>query len=175
VSDKLEPSLDEIEEMVSTSREAFALVGEFFCHWGWLEQAIDRSIGNMLGADLLATFILSQNITFSAKIDVLASAGNMFGEQESDAENKKFQKALERIGELSRSQRNVYAHSPFLPLKNGGVKFLRLRAKKALKFAIVELSRKELRTLAREIHGLIKVVEEFSAAVAAKRATGAVP
>jgi hypothetical protein len=168
------PTAEETQHAVEKFREGCALVGEFFCHWSWLEHAMDQAIAKMVGADFLGSFILGQNINTSSKIDILASAASMYGEHQGEQENKAFHKALVRIGELARSHRNVFAHTPFKPTRSG-VGFIRSRAKKTLKIEVIKFTRSDLRPLVKEIQSLSEVVTKFADGVAARRATGDIP
>ena len=116
--------------------EACRLVGRFLMHFAIMEQALDSAIGKLLGLHDPAIDIVSANIQFSKKIDVLF-ASEKFLAAIPAKERKTFLKDTgSGIMELNNNQsmkkqkpiinRVMAAHCPFEPSADGGVSFRRV-------------------------------------------------
>jgi hypothetical protein len=50
-----------------------ALVGQFLRHWADLENQIDRGIGGALGLTTLQRYVITKNLSFTYKLNVLGA------------------------------------------------------------------------------------------------------
>jgi len=106
---------------------ACLLVGRFIHHWGFLENALNRSISEFLGSERLISLIVLANIQARDKINALKTLLNTFGP--TDDARTKSAAIMSKIGNLN-GDRNLIAHTMFWAAKEkGAVEFAVTKAK----------------------------------------------
>jgi hypothetical protein len=111
---------------------AAALVGTYLKHFALMEYQIDDTIAKILKLTDAQQFLLSPNITFHSKINVL---GCLLDLSDLAKENKdKYAKVMGQMRGYS-GERNVIAHSVFFKSDtSNGVEFITADARGKLKF-----------------------------------------
>jgi hypothetical protein len=156
--------------------QAQLLVGRFLYYWAFLEAEINTSLGKALGLTSAETFIVTRNMAFQSKVNVLKTFINFQG-------NSKWgialTKALSEAAGLAESARNIIAHEPFGVSDDGqAVEFIRIVARGELKFpeiiwtpAKFNDAYEQMEVLGRTLADNIPNVELLRAAVAANLRT----
>lgn len=145
---------------------AYRLVGRFMFHWALLENSLNDGIEKLFGMDSLEATIVTANIQFRSKIHVLKA----FIDLKCDT-NKWRELALtdlERIGTVNDQWRNTIAHVAFGP-SEGGVKFLKIRARGKLNFVSPVWTETDFDNMRTEIIALTQRVDEIVKALIPKK------
>ena len=144
---------------------AFRQVGKFLYHFSLLEQEIDDGIGKLLGIGAGAVDIVTANMDFSRKVNVLRSAEGFKAAIPDSAREKKLKETFKAILALN-DDRKIVAHCSFSYGKeSGAVVFRRAVASKELKVENIEWDDKKFQesfTKADEVRASVhQLIEEM--------------
>jgi hypothetical protein len=113
---------------VAQPMRAYALVGSYLQSWGFMEGQLNSAIGNVLGLSLIPEAIVSRNVQFRDKLNIIKTALGLQGHF-TDEERKRYLKLIKTISDRS-ADRNLIAHEWFCADSDGdGVKFSIVKAK----------------------------------------------
>jgi hypothetical protein len=124
---------------------AFRQVGEFLYHFSLLEQEIDDGIGKLLGIGAGAVDIVTANMDFGRKVNVLRSAEDFKAAMPDTEREKKLKDTFSDIMALN-DERKIVAHCSFSYVKQPGtVVFRRAVAAKELRVENIEWDDKKFK------------------------------
>jgi len=137
-----------------------ALSGYFLQYWSVLESNINNAIERGLDLTMLQGAVLTKNIQFRDKINILKTLVDLRG-----VEVDRLQSALESASKMS-THRNMIAHDMFVPDDDGdGVRFVVIRARGKLSFPETRWSIADFMKKYIEIAQLTSRAEEISAVI----------
>ena len=110
--------------------QTYTLVGEFMASFAYLESELNRSVERLLGLGTLEGSIVTANIMFGAKANILLVAAQVKSAQ-GVAWTEAAVRDIEKVAKMG-TQRNIIAHNMFGPDPNGRVRFLMTKAKNKL-------------------------------------------
>ena len=135
-------------EETEKQNHAYMLVGRFMSHWSHLESAVNDSVGALLKMGTVEATVATANMQFSSKLHIIKT---MIDHQcGKTAWGKAALTDIRRVGTLSNEWRNMVAHVPFVPHKDG-VRFLIIRAKGKLLFPNGQKSEDDFIQVGKEI------------------------
>jgi hypothetical protein len=79
-----------------TPDEHMGLVGIIALHWEWVEFQLERAIADTMGHELSHIALLTNNISFGNKCDLILTYARVFEEAEPEIW-KRFTKSIERL------------------------------------------------------------------------------
>jgi hypothetical protein len=123
-----------IADQVSSACE---MVGRFLYHFSRIELGLDEAIAKLFKLEPGAAEILTANVDFSRKVNLLVTMVELQAPDMAKGWNDQAQKLLSAIRGLNDPHRQTIAHSRFEPEGSDAVRFIRVVAKG-------KLSRKEL-------------------------------
>jgi hypothetical protein len=134
----------------TSSDEAFQTacqqVGEFLYHFSLLEREIDDGIGKLMGIGAGAVDIVTANIDFARKVNVLRSAEVFTADMPDKTRSKFLKDTFSAIMSLN-EKRKIVAHCMFSPGKQSAVVFRRAVASSRLQVEDVEWSDPQFRSV----------------------------
>ena len=138
-----------------------ALVGAYMGYYAAMECEINDMIQEcfkLSGADAL---IICTNLNYHSKIKILKTLNDTYSGNE-DA-RKIVERNLTKVGDLSKD-RNMIAHTPFVPSKKtgGGITLLRTSASKKINIAPIEWSIKDIEKKCSKLFQAAKFIRELS-------------
>lgn len=142
-------------ESLSPHLRTVALVGQFLQQWAAIELGMQNVIGEALEIKSISLSILSANIRFRDKANILRTLIDV-SDHVFDADKKEhFKKVIRELAEYS-ATRNMIAHDPFLATEDGlGTEFITVKAKG-------NFARPEIIWKAREFREAVKKLRQFS-------------
>ena len=115
-------------------------VGQFLYHFSLLERELDNGIGKLLGIETGAVDIVTANIDFARKVNILFSAEDYKAEMPDKIRKKLLKETFKAIMCLN-DKRKIVAHCPFSPgEQQSEVIFRRATASKRLQVEDVKWS-----------------------------------
>jgi|NGEPerStandDraft_6_1074524.scaffolds.fasta_scaffold203027_1 hypothetical protein len=147
---------------------ACELVGRFNYHFSRLEQKLNASIAKLFKLDDVSADILTANIDFSRKVNIVRSA--VTAQNASPGEKwltEEIKSAFNGVLEIN-NERLIVAHSPFEVHADGGVVFDRTVAREELKRNEIVWSEQKfgqhfdrMRLLERELENVLRHIEPY--------------
>jgi hypothetical protein len=134
--------------------KSFQIVGEFMQKWNMFEHQLGRHVAALLRLSSLDATILNANLNFQSKFGIIASSIALYS---TNAEHKK---TLQRALDIYTDWRNVVAHTIFGP-QDGGVRFVRIQARRELKIPATVKTYKEFKALFIELNALNKDITKL--------------
>ena len=128
VMTRLGPSaMSEVARVDKAFETACRQVGQFLYHFSLLERELDDGIGKLLGIEAGAVDIVTANMDFARKVNVLRSAEVFKAEMPDEVRKKLLEETFSAIWSLN-DKRKVVAHCPSHPESSQGWYFVgRLR------------------------------------------------
>jgi hypothetical protein len=128
------------------------MVGGFLFHWNMFERDLATYVETLFRLQRLDACIIGANLNFQSKMSILYSAVDLYLVLK--PEDKEL---FNRAYTLNTEWRNLIAHTPYGP--NGtAVKFLRIQAKRELKFPDTIRGHAEFKEIFKEIPALSKAI-----------------
>ena len=113
---------------------AFRLVGEFLFNWNLLEGGLNEAITKLCKLDPLHGAIITANLHFQTKMTIFATLVDLLGKGKSEAWKQSANGTISTISGINSQWRNLVVHCPGRPVDNNTLKFLRVSARRSLKF-----------------------------------------
>jgi hypothetical protein len=157
------------QETTKQFEHAYMLVGRFLSHWSHLESAVNDSVGSLLKMQTIEAAVATANMQLRSKLHIIKTMIDFRCGK--TPWGKAALKDIERIGTLTDTWRNIVAHRPFGPHKDG-VKFFVISARGKLTFPHVERSETDFLLVSTEVMELGDRVREITAALTAKKRSG---
>lgn len=138
-----------------------ALVGAYMGYFAVMECEINDMIQECFNLSSPDALILCTNLNYHSKIKILKTLNDTYSGNE-DA-RKRVDQNLTKVGDLSKD-RNMVAHTPFVPSKkkDGGITFLRTSASKKINIIPIEWTIEEIETKCSKLFQAAKFVRELS-------------
>ncbi len=143
---------------------SYQMVGEFLFHWNHFERDLATYVETLFRLQRLDACIIGANLNFQSKMSILYSAVDLYLILKPE-DNELFNRAYT----LNAEWRNLIAHTPCGP-DGKAVKFLRIQAKRELKFPDTIRSHAEFKEIFKEIPALSKAIGKLVKRASAYRA-----